>query len=114
MPPILIIRSAFPRQKLREYVLGDRGFVKAVVDCEKKIMAVGGALHADCEQKLLEEGSSQENLWGINMYPQEDAENWIEFDSMINIRPQQGNRTRGVESPTMQKQILKVVSLLLQ
>ena len=74
--------------------------IKAVVDIEDKIIAVGGSLHADEEKKLLDSGSLQQNLWGINIYFDVDEEDRIEFDSMINIRPTQGNKSRGVEDPT--------------
>src|SRR3989338_5902427 len=42
--------------------------VKAVVDIEKNVIALGGELHADEEALLLQNGSKQENLWGINLY----------------------------------------------
>jgi len=78
--------------------IGEEGFgdmVKVVVDIEKKIMAVGGELHADGEAILLSSGSNQENLWGINLYLQKKDEEFIEFDSLINLKPSQGNRSRG-------------------
>jgi len=69
-------------------------------------------LHADEETLLLENGSKQENLWGINIYPEIKDKNWIEFDSMINLRPSQGNRSRGVENPETQKIIIEIVEKL--
>jgi len=86
--------------------------VKAVVDVEKEIMAVDAGLHADEEQALLENGSEQKNLWGINIYPEVKDENWIEFDSMINLRPSQNNRSRGVENEELRKKIINIVSKL--
>lgn len=86
--------------------------VKAVIDVEKEIMAIGGDLHADEEAILLESSSRQENLWGINLYPEKDGEDFIEFDSLINIRPRQNNRTRGVESPEIRQIITAVVNKL--
>ncbi len=88
--------------------------VKAVVDVEKGIMAIGGELHADEESALLEQGSAQEHLWGINLYPDEQGEGWIEFDSMINVRPAQGNRSRSVENPAVQDRIRAIVDKLVQ
>lgn len=88
--------------------------IKAVVDLEKKIMAVGGELHADEEAVLLENGSEQKNLWGINIYVDEPREEWIEFDSMINIRPSQNNNSRTVESKEIQKQIVTIVEKLVE
>jgi len=87
--------------------------VKAVVDIERGIMAIGGELHADEEQMLLEQGSKQEHLWGINLYPDTMTSDWLEFDSMINLRPSQGNRSRGVDDPDLQKRIRSVVASLI-
>jgi hypothetical protein len=86
--------------------------VKAVVDVEKEIMAVDAELHADEEALMLENGSKQENLWGINLYPEMEGEDFVEFDSMINIRPAQNNRSRGVENEEIQKRIIKIVDRL--
>lgn len=97
-------------QKIAEQQFGN--FVKAVVDIEKGIMAVGGELHADEEAILLENGSRQENLWGINLYPGKANHEWIEFDSMINIRPAQGNSSREVDNPVIQQQIREIISKL--
>lgn len=78
--------------------------VKAVVDIEKEIMVVDAALHADEEDLLLENESIQENLWGINLHPAKwPHEHWIEFDSMINLRPADGNNSRSVESELIRK-----------
>ena len=90
-------------------VTGFVDMVKAVVDVEQKVMAVGGELHADEEALLLERGSSQRNLWGINLYPGKTGEEFIEFDSMINLRPSDGNRSRGVDDPAMRDRITAVV-----
>ena len=86
--------------------------VKAVVDIEKEIMAVDAELHADEEKLLLENGSNQENLWGINLYPDE-TDDFIEFDSMINLRPSWGNRSRGVDDENIRDKIIKIVNHLL-
>ena len=88
--------------------------VKAVVDVAKEIMAVDGELHADEEALLLANGSKQEDLWGINIYPEEKGENFIEFDSMINLRPGQGNRTLGVDSPATREKIKKITHKLIK
>lgn len=88
--------------------------VKAVVDIEKEIMSVDAELHADEESLLLENGSMQKNLWGINIYPKQEGEDFIEFDSMINLRPSQGNRSRGVADIAIQKKILEIVNKLIK
>ena len=86
--------------------------VKCVVDVEKGIMAIGGELHADEEAILLEQGSVQNNLWGINLYPDIEGDDWIEFDSMINLRPSQNNRSRGVEDAEIRENIITIVNQL--
>jgi hypothetical protein len=88
--------------------------VKAVVDVERKIMALDGELHADEEALLLENGSRQENLWGINIYPELEGPERIEYDSVINIRPSQGNRSRGVDEQTTREKIAQIVSELVK
>lgn len=90
------------------------GLVKAVVDVQQGIMAVDSELHADLEKFLIENGSYQENLWGINIYPDLEDEDFVEFDSMINIRPRQNNRSRGVEDPSLRKFIFNIVGNLIQ
>lgn len=88
--------------------------VKAVVDVEKKIMAVDGELHADEEKLLIEEGSRQQDLWGINIFPDEKDAKMIEFDSVINLRPRQNNMTRGVDDEKIQKKIIEVTNKLIK
>lgn len=83
--------------------------VKAVVDVETAVIALGGELHADEEALLLDEGSKQANLWGINLYPDLPLEERIEFDSMINVRPSHGNRSRSVDDPALRQRIITIV-----
>ena len=84
--------------------------VKAVVDVDKELVAIDAELHSDLEALLLENGSKQKNLWGINFYPGIQGEDFIEFDSMINIRPSQGNMSRGVDNVDIQKRIIEITS----
>ncbi|MBI3947639.1 MAG: hypothetical protein HY321_17090 [Armatimonadetes bacterium] len=84
--------------------------VKAVVDVRKRTMVVDAELHADQEAYLLEEGSDQDDLWGINLHPDQPEEDWIEFDSMINVRPRQGNPSRGVLDEEVRREIASVVN----
>lgn len=87
--------------------------VKAVVDIEKEIMVVDAELHVDEEDLLIENDSHQDNLWGINLYPTHWPDvSWIEFDSMINIRPLLGNKSRNVENDLIRKKIIAVVNKL--
>jgi hypothetical protein len=84
--------------------------VKAVVDIEKGLIAVDAELHSDLEALLLEDGSKQKNLWGINLYPEIQGDDFVEFDSLINMRPSQGNRSRNIESDETRKKIIEVVT----
>lgn len=88
--------------------------VKAVVDVERGIMSLDAELHSDEEAQLLEDGSEQQHLWGINLYPGVEGEGWVEFDSVINIRPWQDNRSRGVKDPQLRAQITQVVNRLVE
>ncbi len=108
-----IISEPIPLEEL--IALARSGFgdmVKAVVDVERGVMALAGELHADAEALLLESGSRPEDLWGINLYPDLEGPDRIEFDSMINIRPSRGNRTRGVDDPAVQDNIREVAARL--
>ena len=85
--------------------------IKAVVDVEKSTMAVGGELHVDMEILLIEErGALRSDTWGFNLYPEKSGDEFIEFDSMINLKPASGNRTRNVEDKTIQENIKGIVS----
>lgn len=85
--------------------------VKCVADIEKKILVVDGEMHADEEAYLLERGSKQKDLWGFNLYPAKfGTEDFIEYDSMVNIRPSQNNRSRDVENQTVKGAIVNIVS----
>ncbi len=110
---IQILSAPVARDELRRMAgqqFGD--FVKAVVDVQRGVMAIGGELHADEEALLLQHGARQADLWGINLYPDRPAAELIEFDSMINVRPSQGNRSRGVVDVAVQRQIQDIVGRL--
>ena len=83
--------------------------VKGVVDVDKEILCIDGELHADLETFLLEKGSEQSNLWGINLHPMKEDGEFVEFDSIINIRPRQNNRSRYVQSEELRNKILTIV-----
>lgn len=112
---ILIVRTPTRRGDLASLAEGQFGdMLKAVVDVGRRVMAAGGELHSDEEAALLEDGSRQGDLWGINLYLAERGDEWIEFDSMINIRPSQGNRSRGVDDPGLRGTIREIVASLVQ
>ncbi|MEK9156159.1 MAG: DUF5674 family protein [Patescibacteria group bacterium] len=89
--------------------------VKGVIDIEKEIIALDTEMHVDEEVLLLEQGSGQGDLWGINLYPElYGSDDFIEFDSMINLRPSQNNRSRGVESKEIQTRIRKIIEKVIK
>ncbi len=107
---MLILNSQLTKADLSELAskyFGD--MVKGVVDIDRGLLAIDAELHADLESMLLEQGSQQESLWGINLYPEMDDEDFLEFDSLINIRPMQGNRSRGVEDEEIREKIKELV-----
>ena len=107
---IYIVKDPISKAKLKLIAkerFGD--LVKAAVDIDQEIMAVGGELHIDEEVLLIEqENSKQENVWGINIYPDSSGDDFIEFDSMINLKPHYGNRSRGVEDSQIRDKIKKM------
>ncbi len=108
-----LVETSITREELQDMskrMFG--GLVKAVVDIEKEIMVVDASMHADEEKMLLDHGSKQDNLWGINFYPEFEGEDFIEFDSMINIRPHKKNFSRNIEDEALQSKIRKIANKL--
>ena len=99
-------------KELARQTFGD--MVKVVVDVERGIMAAGGEMHADCEQVLLDDGSKQENLWGANIYPGSSGDDFIEYQSLINIRPSVGNRNMEIEDEAIRGQVKLVIEKLVE
>ena len=109
-----IIHSPIPRSyliPLAQHMDGE--MVKAVVDVGAGRIALDAGMHVDLEALLLDSGSNQDSLWGINLYPDLPDEDWLELDSMINLRPGQGNRSRGVDDPAIRERIRSLVNALI-
>lgn len=106
---MIILTHEIAMEELRS--IAENGFgemVKAVVDVDMEIIALDAELHSDLEAFCLEHGSKQNNLWGINYYPEFEDEDFIEYDSMINIRPGQGNNSRSVEDESIRNKIADI------
>jgi hypothetical protein len=102
-------------EELRQMARGRFGdMVKAVVDLRRGVMLLDADMHADQEAELLSEGANQRDLWGINLYPDIDGPDWLEFDSMINLRPSFGNRSRGVDDATTRDAIVALVARMMR
>jgi len=99
--------------KMSEKMFGN--LVKVVVDIDQEILAFDAEMHADEEAELLKLGSNQTDLWGINLYPELfGTEDFIEFDSMINLRPSQNNRSRDVEDQEIRKKIIEIIKKMIE
>ena len=109
-----IINKKTPLSKLKsDYMHYFDSVIKADVDILQCIIAVDGDLHADLESLLLENGSEQENIWGINLYPFKDKTEFIEFTSLINIRPAMNNLSMEIEDESIKTEITKIVNELI-
>ena len=91
-----------------------RDMIKGVVDLRRRVLVIDADMHADQEASLLADGSDQRDLWGINLYPQLEGEDWLEYDSMINLRPSFGNRSRGVDDAATREAIAALVAGLVR
>ncbi len=111
-----IVNDKITREELRVLAREQYGdLVKAVVDIAQEIMGVGGELHVDIQSILIEkEHSRGDTTWGINLYVDKVGDEFIEFDSMINLKPMIGNRSRGVENKETQKAIREIVTKLVK
>lgn len=108
-PDIVIVDRRIERHELARLVqmfFGD--MVKYVVDLDRRVAAVGGELHADAEQLLLETGSRQADLWGANYYPGKGRDACIEYTALINIRPAQGNRSMLIQDPMIRDRLREI------
>lgn len=100
---------------LRELAAARFGdLVKAVVDVERGLMMVDAEMHSDQEAEFLADGSRQRDLWGINLYPDLPEDEWLEFDSLINLRPSAGNRSRSVDDAAVRDRIAELVGRLVR
>ena len=114
--PTKIIEQQVQKTDLLDLELKSKygALVKVVIDIKRAIMIAGMTMHSDGEEILLEKGSSQADLWGINLYLQQSGDEWIEYDSVINLRPSQGNDSRGVDDPAIQEKIREIVNHLVK
>jgi hypothetical protein len=113
-PDVVLVESALDRAELRRLVAAHfEDMVKFVVDVERGVAAVGGELHADEEALLLEQGSRQGDLWGANYYPGRGEEGCIEYTSLINIRPAQGNRSMVIEIEAVRSRVREITFTLI-
>ena len=107
---MLILNNPITRASLKDYAANTFGdMIKCVADIDKGLLAIDADLHADLERILLENGSQQASLWGFNLYPDEAGDDFIEYDSLINIRSWQGNPSRSVLDQDVREKIMDIV-----
>lgn len=111
-----IVKEKITKDELKTLAHDQYGdIIKAVVDIDKEIVGVGGELHVDIQSLLVErENSIGANTWGINLYLEKTGDGFVEFDSMINLKPNLGNRSRDVENPDIKKKIKEIINKLVQ
>lgn len=107
--PLLLTSQATDKQ-IKNASKDLDGYIKFVVDIDKKVMTAGGLRHFEGEQLLLSQGSHQENLWGggVDLQTKE-----LDFESMINIRPVQNNLSREILNSKIRDLVKQIVSDLL-
>lgn len=112
---MVILEKQISRNELNSIaaeLYGD--MIKAVADIRNDILAIDAELHSDLESMLLENGSKQEDIWGFNIYPELEGDDFIEFDSLINIRPRQNNRSRYIESEEIREKVIALVNSFIE
>jgi len=109
---ILIVREPIDRETLDALAAAwHRSLVKGVADIRRGVVALGGEWHMDANSCLLADGSEQQNIWGFNIYPNERGDAAIAYNSLINIRPLQGNRGMEIENGEVREAVRKVAAL---
>jgi len=103
---IHVIWSKATQQQIGEMLESLQTYIKLAVDVHRRVLAGGAALHADCEEVLLEDGSEQQDVWGADWFPESRE---VQFQSLINIRPKQGNRSMLVADPRLREKIEAIV-----
>jgi len=105
-PEILILREPIGLEKAQELASAWHGdMVKGVADCRRGVIALGGDWHMDAHAHLVLDGSSPEDVWGFNLYPDAEGEEALEYISLINIRPRQGNHEMELKDPLLRELI---------
>jgi len=111
-PEVLLLHQRIERSELCRLVERFEDMVKYVADLERGVIAIGGEMHVDAEQLLLESGSRQADLWGANYYPGRGQGGCIEYTSFINIRPSAGNRSMELADPALRERLRELTFAL--
>ena len=98
------------KEKIPLKTLGSDEIIKLAVDIKRRVLAAGCLFHIDCAEELVTDGSQQRDIWGANIYPQDGK---IDFDSLINIRPKDNNRSIEIQIPEIRESVEEVIKKLL-
>jgi hypothetical protein len=103
---VYIIRDKAAPAQIEEMLEMLQSYIKLAVDIDRGILAGGGAMHADCEAVLLDDGSQQESIWGADWDPTAEQ---VTFESLINIRPRQNNPSMEILDPAIREKVAEIV-----
>ncbi len=103
---IHIVRDRAGAEQVQEMLQSLETYIKVAVDIRREVLAGGGPLHADCEAALLDDGSQQADVWGADWYPSSKE---VRYESLINIRPKQGNRSLAITDPAIRAMVERIV-----
>jgi hypothetical protein len=103
---IHILRDRATPEQMRQMLETLGVYIKLAVDIEEKFLAGGSDLHADCEKTLLKQGSHQSNIWGASWYPHKQM---LDYESIVNLRPRDNNRSMEVQNPAVREEIKTIV-----
>jgi hypothetical protein len=107
---IHLLHSRATKKQIDEMLETLGVYIKLAVDIRRGILAGGGALHADCEAVLLEEGCQQDDIWGADWIP---STRQILYEALINIRPKQNNPSMKILDPSICNRIAEIVQSIL-
>ena len=107
---IHIIRTNASKVQVDEMLEESETIIKLAVDIRRELLACGGQMHADCEAALIEDGSSQEDIGGANWISTTQT---VEFEALINIRPNQQNLSMTIQDPATKQQVENIARQLL-
>jgi hypothetical protein len=107
---IHLIRIQATQEQMDEMLQALKTYVKLAVDIQRGILVGGGEMHADCEDVLLDDGSQQEDIWGADWYPSSQE---VKYESLINIRPRQNNRSMEIQDPSIRQHVARITNSLL-
>ena len=108
---IITVSKPYSAEEIQQLKEQFEVYIKTVIDLEKKICSAGMDRHFEGEQALLEQGSTQNNIWGggVDLETKE-----IDFNSFINIRPKDNNTKNEIQSEKIRKKYKELTEYFFQ